>query len=289
MKNLYKIIIITLFMFMFTGCLKTEELDKAEIYTTTYPIEYLVNELYGYNSKVLSIYPDGANINKYTLSNKKIKKYSKTDLFVYNGLTDEKKIAASFVNKNSKLKIIDVTEGLAIKYSYEELWLNPINYLMLAQNVKNGLKEYIDSPVIKEEIDKNYDNFKVTISEFETNLKLLSQNAKSNVIIVSKNYFKFLENYGFEVISVEETEDLSNDTIKKAKDAIKNKDNNYVFVPENELNNYSNTVKELVDIGAEVKKINTMTLLTSKQRENKDDYITLMKENIENLKEEAYK
>ena len=289
MKNLYKIIIITLFMFMFTGCLKTEELDKAEIYTTTYPIEYLVNELYGYNSKVLSIYPDGANINKYTLSNKKIKKYSKTDLFVYNGLTDEKKIAASFVNKNSKLKIIDVTEGLAIKYSYEELWLNPINYLMLAQNVKNGLKEYIDSPVIKDEIDKNYDNFKVTISEFETNLKLLSQNAKSNVIIVSKNYFKFLENYGFEVISVEETEDLSNDTIKKAKDAIKNKDNNYVFVPEDELNNYSNTVKELVDIGAEVKKLNTMTLLTSKQRENKDDYITLMKENIENLKEEAYK
>lgn len=289
MKNLYKIIIITLFMFMFTGCLKTEELDKAEIYTTTYPIEYLVNELYGYNSKVLSIYPDGANINKYTLSNKKIKKYSKTDLFVYNGLTDEKKIAASFVKKNSKLKIIDVTEGLAIKYSYEELWLNPINYLMLAQNVKNGLKEYIDSPVIKDEIDKNYDNFKVTISEFETNLKLLSQNAKSNVIIVSKNYFKFLENYGFEVISVEETEDLSNDTIKKAKDAIKNKDNNYVFVPEDELNNYSNTVKELVDIGAEVKKLNTMTLLTSKQRENKDDYITLMKENIENLKEEAYK
>ena len=133
MKNLYKIIIITLFMFMFTGCLKTEELDKAEIYTTTYPIEYLVNELYGYNSKVLSIYPDGANINKYTLSNKKIKKYSKTDLFVYNGLTDEKKIAASFVKKNSKLKIIDVTEGLAIKYSYEELWLNPINYLMLVQ------------------------------------------------------------------------------------------------------------------------------------------------------------
>lgn len=289
MKNLYKIIIITLFMFMFTGCLKTEELDKAEIYTTTYPIEYLVNELYGYNSKVLSIYPDGANINKYTLSNKKIKKYSKTDLFVYNGLTDEKKIAASFVKKNSKLKIIDVTEGLAIKYSYEELWLNPINYLMLAQNVKNGLKEYIDSPVIKDEIDKNYDNFKVTISEFETNLKLLSQNAKSNVIIVSKNYFKFLENYGFEVISIEETEDLSNDTIKKAKDAIKNKDNNYVFVPEDELNNYSNTVKELVDIGAEVKKLNTMTLLTSKQRENKDDYITLMKENIENLKEEAYK
>ncbi len=289
MKNLYKIIIITLFMFMFTGCLKTEELDKAEIYTTTYPIEYLVNELYGYNSKVLSIYPDGVDINKYTLSNKKIRKYSKTDLFVYNGLTDEKKIAASFVNKNSKLKIIDVTEGLAIKYSYEELWLNPINYLMLAQNVKNGLKEYIDSPVIKEEIDKNYDNFKVTISEFETNLKLLSQNAKSNVIIVSKNYFKFLENYGFEVISVEETEDLSNDTIKKAKDKIKNKENNYVFVTENEMNNYSDTVKELVDAGAEVKKLNIMTLLTSKQRENKDDYITLMKENIENLKEEAYK
>ena len=37
-------------MFILTGCFKSEELDKADIYTTTYPIEFIVKELYGYNS-----------------------------------------------------------------------------------------------------------------------------------------------------------------------------------------------------------------------------------------------
>ena len=123
MKKLFKLFLLVIFTITLTGCFKTEELDNAEIYTTIYPIEYLVTELYGYNSEVKSIYPDGINTEEYTLSNRKVKKYSKTDLFVYNGLTEEKKVAASFVNNNSKLKIIDVSEGLAIKYSYEELWL----------------------------------------------------------------------------------------------------------------------------------------------------------------------
>ena len=106
--------------------------------------------------------------------NKKIsrkkKKYAKSDLFIYNGLTDEKKVAANFLTHNSRLKIIDVSEGLAIKYNYEELWLNPSNFLMLAQNIKNGLNSYIESTIIKEQIETNYNNLKVQLTEFETTL-----------------------------------------------------------------------------------------------------------------------
>lgn len=291
MKKIFRLIILVCFLVCLTGCLKSEELDNASIYTTTYPIEYIVQELYGYNSEVNSIYPDGVNINEYTLSNKKIKKYSKEDLFVYNGLTDEKKIAANFVNKNSKLKIIDVTEGMAIKYSYEELWLNPTNYLMLAQNVKNGLNQYIESKIIKNEISANYDKLKVTISEFETTLKLLSQNGKYNTLIVSKDYFKFLESYGFEVISLEETDELNNDKINRAKKLLQDKENSYIFVSTEETNNgtYSKTIEDVKASGGEIKTLNTLTILTSEQRESKEDYTTLMKANIELLKEEVYK
>lgn len=291
MKKILKLFIIGCFSILLTGCFKSEELDQATIYTTTYPIEYLVQELYGYNSEVNTIYPDGIDINNYTLSNKKIRKYSKEDLFVYNGLTDEKKIAAEFVNKNSKLKIIDVTEGLAIKYSYQELWLNPTNYLMLAQNVKNGLNQYINSTIIKNEINANYDKLKVTITEFESTLKLLSQNGKYNTLIVSKDYFKFLENYGFEVISLEETDELNNDTINRAKKLINEKQNSYIFVSDEETKNekYSETIESIKKAGAEIKTLNTLTILTSEQRNLKEDYTTLMKANIELLKEEVYK
>ena len=292
MKKIFKLFVISLFTILISGCFKSEELDNANIYVTVYPIEYIVSELYGYNSEINSIYPDGINIEEYSLSNQKIKKYSNSDLFVYDGLTDEKKIAADFVNKNGNLKIIDVSEGLSFKHSYEELWLNPTNYLMLAQNVKNGLKEYINSTIIKEEIDSNYDNLKVTISEFETTLQLLKQNAKYNTLIVSKDYFKFLEDdYGFEVISLEETDDLTQDTISKAKKLIKNKENKYIFVSSEEAKNetYSDTIEELKNAGAEIKVINTMTNLTTAQRNNHDTYVNLMKENLELIKEEIYK
>lgn len=289
MKNLKKIVLMIVFCFMLTGCFKSEELDKASIYTTVYPIEYLTNELYGYNSEVNSIYPDGVDVTTYKLSNKKIKKYSKEDLFVYNGLTDEKQIAADFVNKNSKLKIIDVSEGLAIKNSFQELWLNPTNYLMMAQNIKNGLNQYIDSTIIKDEINANYSKLKVTITEFETSLKLLQQNGKYNTIIVSKDYFKFLENYGFEVISLEETDNLNNDTINKAKNLLSSKENSYIFVTDEEKDNYSDTIKDVKASGGEIKILNTITTLTKEQRDTKEDYTTLMKENLELLKEEVYK
>lgn len=291
MKKILRLFTITLFTILLSGCFKSEALDNANVYVTVYPIEFILKELYGYNSDINSIYPDGINIEEYTLSNQKIKKYSKSDLFIYNGLTEEKKIAANFVNKNGKLKIIDVSEGLAINNSYEELWLNPTNYLMVAQNIKNGLKEYITSTIIKEEIDKNYDNLKVTISEFETTLQLLKQNGKYNTILVSKDYFKFLNEYGFEVISLEETEELTQDTISRAKKLIKNKENKFIYVSSEEAKEekYSETIEELKKAGAEIKIINTMTNLTSEQRDMQETYVTLMKENLELIKEEIYK
>lgn len=291
MKKTIKLFIMISISIFLTGCFKSEELDNAVIYTTTYPIEYIVTELYGYNSEVNSIYPDGININEYTLSNRKIRKYSKEDLFVYNGLTDEKQIAANFVNNNSKLKIIDVTEGLSIKNGYQELWLSPTNYLMMAQNVKNGLKQYIQSTIIKSEIDANYDTLKVIISEFETTLKLLNQNGKYNTIIVSKDYFSFLSSYGFEVISLEENDNLNNDKINRAKNLIKEKQNSYIFVTDEETKSgtYSKTIEDVKASGAEIKTLNTLTTMTSEQREKSENYVSLMKENIELLKEEIYK
>ena len=290
MKKIIKLFVMISFIIMLTGCLKSEELDDATIYTTTYPVEYIVKELYGYNSEVLSIYPEGVNVNTYTLSNKKIKKYSKSDLFVYNGLTDEKRIAADFVNKNSRLKIIDVTEGLTFTYDYKELWLNPVNYLMLAQNVKNGLKEYIDSTIIKEEIDSNYEKLKENIVEFETTLEALSKDAKDKTIVVTKNYLKFLENYGFNIISIEETDELSNDTVNRVISLINDKKVKNIFITDEETDQetYTDTINKIKEAGAELKTLNTITLLNEEQKSNNEDYVTLMRENIETLKEEIY-
>ena len=65
----------------------------------------------------------------------------------------ERNLAVDLLDLNPDLKIIDTAYVLETDYSPEELWLNPSSLLMMAQNVRLGLEEYIDSNVLKAEID----------------------------------------------------------------------------------------------------------------------------------------
>ena len=54
-----KIFLVLFLCFLLTGCIKMDSMDDIDIYTSVYPIEYITNRLYGQNSTVKSIYPDG--------------------------------------------------------------------------------------------------------------------------------------------------------------------------------------------------------------------------------------
>ena len=280
------LIISLIFILITSGCIKRDDLEDITIYTTIYPVQYVTERLYGYNSEVLSIYPDGVNPKKYTLTKKQIKDYSKSAIFVYNGLSDEKNIARDFINNNKNIKIIDVSQGININNNVEELWLNPTDYLMLTQNIKNSLKEYISNKYIKEEIDKNYQKVKIDISEIDAELKRIAENAISNTIVISNNSLKFLEKYGFNIISLDE-DTVDKSTVSKVKNLMNNGSINYIITLDNETT--SDTVKNLISTG-KVKEatIKTIATLTDEQRKNKDTYMTIMNENVELIKQECY-
>ena len=60
-------------------------MENITIYTTSYPIEFIVNRLYKDHSTIKSIYPDGTNINEYKITNTLLKNYNDIDLYVFNG------------------------------------------------------------------------------------------------------------------------------------------------------------------------------------------------------------
>ena len=153
MKKKVFIIILILMCIFTTGCFKRDNMEDINIITTYYPIEFITNKLYGDNSVVSSIYPDGINIYEYKLNNKQLNDLSKQDLFIYLGITDDKDLALNLINRNNDLLIIDPTFGMEMTYGIEELWLNPSNLLMISQNIKNGLQEYINSAYLNKEID----------------------------------------------------------------------------------------------------------------------------------------
>ena len=285
MSKLKKFLVLACMMLVLSGCFKKDDLDGADIITTAYPIEYLVNELYGKNSKVESIYPHGIDTSTYELTNKQVKEYSNNDMFIYNGLSEEKKLAATFLNRNDKLKIIDVSKGLSVKYEMDELFISPSNYLMLAQNIKDGLNDYIDSSYMKEEIDKNYQKIKVSLSSYDAEFRIMADNASEKIIVVANNSLKFLENYGLEVISVYENDELTQDTINRVKRLIKDKTIDYVFTTDGKE---TETLKSLKDEGAEIKTIKSLNHLTEEEVKSNITYESLMDENVDLIKSELY-
>lgn len=273
---------IVLSIFITSGC-KKDSMEDITIYTTAYPIEYITSELYGKYSYVSSVYPNEV----ISLSDKLITDYSSGDLFVYNGLSSEKDYAVSMLNKNKNLKIVDATMGMESIYSKEELWLNPSNFLMLCLNVRNGMKEYITNTYLRNEIDKNYDELKLTISELDAEIKLLVENADDNSILVSNNLFKFFEKYGVNVISLENNDELNDKVIATAKEKITNKSIKYIIMMPNDTLT-DDVEKVLNDNSIEKLYFNPLTTISKDDESLGKNYITIMKENLELLKKELY-
>ena len=274
-------------VFLTSGCFKKDDLEDITIYTSVYPIEYIVDTLYGKNSNVKSIYPDGVDVSKYSLTDKQIKDYSNGNMFIFNGLSDEKDYVTSMFNYNKDLMIIDTTATMEYNNHVEELWLDPSNFLMMSLNVKNGLLEYITNQYLKTEIDNNYSKLKLEISNIDAKIKLMNENSSKKTIVVDNSSFKFLEKYGFEVISLEDNEELTDKTISDVIRMVRKKQITYIF--STDANNLNKNVQKIVKkTGVEILELNDLSNLTENQRNSKEDYISLLNENIDLLKKELY-
>lgn len=287
MKNKKFLIIIILIMLVLSGCNKNEDASALTVYTSVYPTEYILDYLYGDNLAITSIYPDGSNFEKYELTKTQIDEYSTNDLFVYNSTIDkEKNYAVELLNKNKNLKIIDASLGMSYVNDVPETWLNPSSFLMMASNIKKGLKEYINESIEIDKINKNYESLKLLLTKMDADLKKIANNTSNKTIIVSNDTFKYLEKYGFNVISLEENANLTDKVLKEAEDLMKNKSISYVFLKDSEEEN--NTIKSLKEkYKFTTVSLNSLSNLSSQDRLDNKNYESIMNENINSIKLEV--
>ena len=280
------LVILTLILVLTTtsGCIKRDSMEDIKIITSSYPIEYLVNEIYGKHATVENIFPDDENINKYKFNNKQYNNFSEKDLFIYNG-KNASDIALELINRNDNLLLIDSTLGMEYNYGVEEVWLDPSNLLMMAQNVKNGLEEYISNAILIKEINDAYQDLKVSLSELDAELKVTLENASSKKIVVTSKSLQYLEKYGFEVIVLnDETIDKTFEDVRKLADDGEIK-YLYNFVEEKMSDKVDRFASE---VNLKKTPLYRLDSISDDQRANGDDYISLMKDNIDLLKLEIY-
>lgn len=286
MKKLFMVLVSALGVLMLSGC-GVKDTASMTAYTSVYPVEYILDNLYGEKIAIYGIYPDGTNYKNYNLTKKQLEDYSKGDLYVYSGIIQkEKDYAVDMINDNKKIKIIDASQGMSYSNDVAETWLNPANYLMMASNIKKGLEEYIDIEVENSVIDKNYEALKLSLSELDAELKLVASSANNKTIVVSNDTFKFLEKYGFTVISLEENSNLTEKTISEVKKLAANKSISYIFTMDNEEAN--DTIKSITDsYGISTVSLSSLSTISADDRKDKKDYVSIMMDNINSIKLEV--
>ena len=163
----------------------------------------------------------------------------------------------------------------------EELWLNPNYYLMLATTIKKNLQELTSSKYAAEEIEKNYKVLEEELTTLDAKLRSIAEAAKNNhkeTIIVAYDTFGFLEKYGFNVINISKDINVTNNIKNKFKR------NTYKKIFVNNREKVSDSIKELVDdYGAELIEVSTMSTLTDEQKQNKENYLTIMNDFLNKL------
>ena len=287
-KTIYTLLLLIL-LIPITGCFKRDSLEDIEIMTTVYPIEFVTSYLYGEHSVINSIYPDGTDTNTYILSEKQVNDYSSKDLLIYNINTNDKDIASKFLEMNKNLLIIDSSSGIETEYGNEELWLNPSHLLMMSQNIKVGLDEYISSTYLKKEIEDNYEKLKIELSELDAEIKLTQANATYKTLVVTNDSLKFLEKYGFTVLSLDETNNpVTEKTLAQVKSLIEKGSVKTIFtLTYDELND--TTKKLITDTKITTTEIRRLDNITEEERDNKENYLTIMNKNIDKIKENVFK
>ena len=155
---------------------------------------------------------------------------------------------------------------------------------MIARNIKDGLDEYINNYYLKNEIENNYSNLKIELSQMSANLHLIAETADNPTLVVSSDVFKFLENYGFTIYSLEKNDEK---TIKIVSNLMKNKKINYIFLLSSDEE--TETIKKLNETyGTKLVIFNSLATISVDDRNDKKDYLSIMKENINLIKQEVF-
>ena len=286
MKKLLFLCLLLGLSIFFTGC-TNDSMDHIEIAVTNYPNEYIVKAIYGEHSTITSVYPDGVDIEDYNISKKQKAEYAKKDLFVYNGLLEkERNLALELLSINPELRIIDTAYVLEAEYSPEELWLNPSSLLMMSQNVRTSLNEYISNAYLKKDVNASYDTLKILLSELDAEYRVAADSTNNKNIIVADSALNYLEKFGLHVICVDQ--DATQKSYSNAENLIQQGSVSYIFSFEGDKVNENVTNLLNQNAGIQLLELHKLDNISDTERSEKKDYQTLILENLELIKKELY-
>ena len=117
----------------------------------------------------------------------------------------------------------------------------------------------------------------------DAELRVIAANVNEPTLVVDSNVFKFLEKYGYKVISLEDEENLTPNSLANIQKNFQNGDYKYILTRDDKAEN--DVIKDLKDnYNAALVEMNMLSTLKDEQRKNNETYYTLMQKNIDNIR-----
>lgn len=268
---------------------------EKTIFTTIYPIQYIVEQVAGEFAHVQSIYPPGVDAHTYEPTSKDMTQLAKSDAFIYFGSTMEAFVESAEASlKNEQVELVSLEE-------YDELfetkdkqsslernphvWIDPLRMVSMTDIVTDQLIEMFPE---KEALLK--ENKKDVI----TDLKKLDEEFKERIspldgkylIVPHAAYHYWEESYGIEEIPISglsPSEEPSQRYLAKIIETAKQYQINFLFYEQNTPDKLIEVVRDEID--AQTYTIHNLSILTEDDLQNNEDYLSIMKRNIDVLEE----
>lgn len=295
---------------------EAEKKDKLEVYTTVYPLEDFTKKIGGEHVDVESIYPPGADEHTFEPSQKDMIKMADGDVFFYIGMGLEGFVEGSkSILENEDVVVVPTSEHVELNHeeghgeesaeeheehedSHEDdhgdehnhdvdphLWLDPVYSKEMAKTIADTLSE--EMPEHKEDFQANLDALSKDLDALDDEFKDMAENAPKKTFYVSHAAYSYWEErYGLHqeaIAGLNTADEPSQQELKKIIEKGKEDNVQYILFEQNVSSRLTEVVQN--ELGAKALHLHNLSVLTEEDRNNDEDYFTLMKKNIETLKQ----
>lgn len=280
-----------------------EKEDKLKVYASFYPMYDFAKNIGKDKIDLQLMIDSGVEPHDWEPSARLLAQMEEADVFIYNGLEMEPwadKLVKSIDNES--LEIVEASKGTDLikseehpeeeEHSEEEehgeydphVWLNPMNAIKEAENIKNALVKADEKN--KDFYEQNYSEFAKKLNELDKEYKEETSKFKTKEIVVAHKAFTYLANsYNLEQIAISglsPQEEPSPAKMAQISDFAKDNNVKYIFFETLASPKLAEVLAK--EVGAKTAVLNPLEGLTKEEIKQGKDYIKVMKENLETLK-----
>lgn len=281
------------------GAAETDQTDKVQVVASFYPLYDFAQKIGGERVAVTNLVPAGTEPHDWEPSTTDIRTLEAADILVFNGAgmehwTDD--VLDSLTNDH--LIAVEASDGVTLRAaggdeadegdhgSYDpHVWLDPENAKIEMGNIKDALIQA--DPAGKDYYEANYEQWAEECDSLDKEFSEQLENTPSKDIVVSHEAFGYLcEAYGLQQVPIEGIDadaEPSAQQLAEITDFVKENGVHVIFSEELVSPKIAQTIADAT--GAAVKELNPLEGLTDDELSAGEDYFSVMRSNLQELKE----